>query len=198
MMPRLRRQTGVGIWPPIVRRRLMRVRPLAFYGVIASLLCVYCNRSIGGGFDGQGMLNDGTSCTQDSDCASFNCVGSTCGAPASGKAEIDAPCNGDGDCIPEASCQSGFCIQTSAGPSGGGNGGSISGTGGSIGGGTGGSSPACVMAGGDCSGGVMCCAGLHCDDTSMCMGCTATGNPCNGDSDCCSQSCDTAGSGTCN
>jgi hypothetical protein len=167
----------------------MRVRPLPFYGVIASMLCVYCTRTIGGTFAGQGTFSDGEPCSQASDCASFNCVGQTCLAPSSGKAEIDAPCNADGDCIMEATCNSGVCIQAYPGPSSG-NGGSTSGTGGSA--------PMCMMDGAFCSLDSDCCGG-HCNSTTCSsVACMDAGGFCSSDSDCCSGLyCDTGNSNMC-
>jgi hypothetical protein len=172
----------------------MTVRPLAFYGVIASMLCVYCTRTIGGTFPGQGSFSDGEGCSQSSECASFDCNGGICVAPPKGKAEIDAPCNTDADCISVATCNSGVCIQAYPGQSSGtGIGGSITGTGGS--------GPGCLMSGQDCSGGATCCVGYFCDTsgafTCVSNGCSPTSNSCNVDSDCCSGSCDSF-SLTCN
>jgi hypothetical protein len=91
----------------------MRVRTFAFATVLCCF-CVYCEETVGGTFAGDATLADGASCSKSADCLSFNCVSGRC-APTPGKSDIDQTCGSDGDCVADATCQDGVCIEICAG-----------------------------------------------------------------------------------
>jgi hypothetical protein len=94
---------------------MAKLRVRAVFSIILCLLCVFCNRTVGGGRGSVASPNpDGTSCNNDVECASNHCSGNTCQPPANGEVEIDGDCSGGAPCVADATCDDGICVENAS------------------------------------------------------------------------------------
>ncbi|HEY1694446.1 MAG TPA: hypothetical protein VGG39_19890 [Polyangiaceae bacterium] len=144
---------------------MTRLQAPALFVPPLCLLCVFCNRTVGGGHVAP-VSADGTACNADVECASDHCSG-TCQPPASGQVEIDGTCSTGAPCVADATCQDGICVVNAT---------------------------ACAALLAPCGADDDCCSGACSTQSQTCTAaggtCAGEDSACLLDSDCCAGLCD--------